>query len=93
MNELERKYALNKFIYFHKELLTYSRDGLDMDIITISSRNQMMRTFEPRFNPLLFPNKKQQRPRKFFDKKYVFITARVHPGETPGSHVFNGIIK
>ena len=66
-----------------------------MDVITVSSRNSMLKNFEPRFDPLLFPYKKQKRPRKFDSdqKKYVFITARVHPGETPGSHVFNGVLK
>ena len=93
MKELERKYALDRYIYFHREILTLSRDGRDMDVITISSRKQMTKEFEPRFNPLLFPHKMSQRPRKFENKKYVFITSRVHPGETAGSHVFNGVLK
>lgn len=28
----------------------------------------------------------------FNDKKYVFLSARVHPGETPSSFVLNGLI-
>lgn len=29
----------------------------------------------------------------FNSKKYIFISARVHPGEVPSSHVMNGILK
>jgi hypothetical protein len=29
---------------------------------------------------------------RFIGKKVVFLTSRVHPGETPGSHVLNGFI-
>ena len=73
----------------------HSKDGLEMEVVTISSYKGMLKSLEPRFNPLLFPDKKKQRPKKFNpDKKqYVFITARVHPGETPGTYVFNGVMK
>ena len=95
MAKLSRKYSLNDKIYFCEEVLTHTRDGREMSVVTLSSREAMMKTFEPRFDSLLFPEKKIRRPRKFDPKvkKYVFITARVHPGETPGSHVFNGLLK
>jgi hypothetical protein len=29
---------------------------------------------------------------RFQNKKVIFLTSRVHPGETPGSHVLNGLV-
>ena len=65
-----------------------------MDVLTISSKSHMLtQQREPFFNKHLFPI--GERPHKFKtqNKKYVLITSRVHPGETPSSHVFNGILK
>ena len=67
-----------------------------MEVITISSTLGIMETREKKFQKtLLFPNKRAQRAFQFDKKikKYVFLTARVHPGEIPGTHVLNGIIK
>lgn len=32
----------------------------------------------------------QNRP-FIFNKQYIFLSARVHPSEIPGSHVLNGV--
>lgn len=32
------------------------------------------------------------RAHKFEGKKYVFLSSRVHPGETPASHMLNGLV-
>jgi hypothetical protein len=79
----------NKDIYFKREVLTHSLDGRPMEMITFSSKKGLTNTREERIEGL-FPER-CQRPYKFENKKIVFISSRVHPGETPASHVLKGI--
>ena len=70
----------------------YSLDKRRCDILTISSKRKIRKAREPAIENL-FPNAAEKRPRKFsMAKKIVFISARVHPGETPAAHVMNGIL-
>lgn len=78
-------------IYFHRELLVHTLDGLRVDLLTISGSNGISDDEEPRLEGL-FPDLKTRRSRQFPDKKVVFMSARVHPGETPASHVLNGFM-
>jgi hypothetical protein len=42
----------------------------------------------------LFPFRdSESRSPIFADKKIIFVSARVHPGETPAQHVFNGFLE
>lgn len=61
-----------------------------MDILTITGHSNKLEQREDYIDNL-FPNKKIKRPFKF-NKPTVFLSARVHPGEVPSSHVLNGII-
>ena len=61
-------------------------------MITFSGRNNMLEEREELIEGL-FPESNgdpETRPYKF-DKKTIFISSRVHPGETPASFVLNGI--
>ena len=64
-----------------------------MEMITISSRDGLTDEVEPNPDPNngLFPN--NNRCLKFNNKKTIVLTSRVHPGETPGTHVLNGFIE
>ena len=81
----------NPSIYYHCELLTRSLDGHRLDLITVSSRLGQQIEREEKI-PGLFPDTDTPRPFKFKGKKVVFVSARVHPGETPSSFVFNGFL-
>ena len=70
-----------------------------MELLTISSRDHITDEHEtiPHDGKGLFPlaerkpNSRSLRFRK--DKPVIFLTSRVHPGETPGSHVLNGFLE
>ncbi|XP_043492312.1 cytosolic carboxypeptidase-like protein 5 isoform X2 [Polistes fuscatus] len=79
-------------IYYHRECAIKSLEGRRLDVLTISSYHNILSVREDRFNNM-FPEKYEERPFKFLDKKIVFISARVHPGETPSSFVLNGFLK
>ncbi|XP_046963060.1 cytosolic carboxypeptidase-like protein 5 isoform X2 [Vanessa cardui] len=77
-------------IYYCRECLIYSLEGRRVDLLTISSHHGITTEREDRLKNL-FPDN-QERPFKFQNKKVIFVSARVHPGETPSSFVFNGFL-
>uniref|UniRef100_A0A1B6BZZ5 Cytosolic carboxypeptidase-like protein 5 n=1 Tax=Clastoptera arizonana TaxID=38151 RepID=A0A1B6BZZ5_9HEMI len=78
-------------IYYHREVVCYSLEGRRIDLLTISSHHNITSVREPRLAHL-FPNSSVPRPFQFVEKKVIFISARVHPGETPSSFVLNGLL-
>uniref|UniRef100_A0A336LX69 CSON004345 protein n=1 Tax=Culicoides sonorensis TaxID=179676 RepID=A0A336LX69_CULSO len=82
---------LNDEIYYHRELLIRSYEGRRIDLITISSFHGITEKREDRIQHL-FPEFLTPRCHVFKDKKIIFISSRVHPGETPASFVLNGFL-
>jgi len=42
---------------------------------------------------VMHPGEKGRKRARVFSKPIVFLSARVHPGEVPSSHVLNGVLK
>jgi len=87
-----RKYENHEDIYMHREVLYYSREHRPMELITFTGKCHITDEKEELIDGL-FPEakgNKETRPYKF-DKPTIFISSRVHPGETPASFVLNGI--
>ena len=92
-------------IYFRRELLVRSLEGARCDLLTVTSNRGRaterealpIAAWRPGMNAkqpgLLFPERTDPRPYRFPHKRVIFLTGRVHPGETPGSHVLNGLIR
>ncbi|KRX02632.1 hypothetical protein PPERSA_11972 [Pseudocohnilembus persalinus] len=89
----QTKYEDDKDIYFHRNTFTYSYEKRKIDLIVISSHTQKCEERISRI-PLLFPEQSEQTPFMFEkEKKCIFFSTRVHPGETPGQHNFNGALQ
>ncbi|KAM4867729.1 cytosolic carboxypeptidase-like protein 5 isoform 1-T1 [Thomomys bottae] len=99
LSQLDQRFPVNHpthgspldTIYYHRELLCYSLDGLRVDLLTISSCHGLQEDREPRLEQL-FPDTSTPRPFCFTGKRIFFLSSRVHPGETPSSFVFNGFL-
>jgi hypothetical protein len=78
-------------VYYFRELLVCSLEGRRVDLLTISGSEGMMAEEEERLDGL-FPDGRP-RPRRFAHKRAFFLSGRVHPGETPSSHVFDGFLR
>lgn len=93
---MQAKMINRKNVYFHRETLTYSCEGRRQEMVTVSSQEGLNEDNEHEEHiPGLFPQsngRPENRPLKYYDKKIVFISSRVHPGETGASHMFNGFL-
>ena len=90
--KLMKKFEDHPDIYMHREVLYYSREHREMEMITFSGRHKITEEREELVDGL-FPlanGDRETRPFKF-DKPIIFFSSRVHPGETPASFVLNGI--
>ena len=94
MDAIEKLLKQHPNIYICRDILCYSLEGRPMEVVTISSRDGI--SGEPEQAPedkecLVFPYGCNSL--KFPEKKVVFLTSRVHPGEAPGSHALNGFLQ
>lgn len=78
-------------IYYYRELLVHSYEQRRVDLLTITSFDGIEDEREDRLRNL-FPDYSMPRCHKFKNKKIIFISSRVHPGETPSSFVLNGFL-
>ncbi|EPY33151.1 metallo-peptidase, Clan MC, Family M14, partial [Angomonas deanei] len=92
----------NVAIYFHREVLCHSLENRPVELLTITDLKgidytRRMPMISAQYNiPLSSsPSVKTfctERPYYFEGKAFVVLTARVHPGECPGSHMMHGAI-
>jgi murein tripeptide amidase MpaA len=92
LDKLIAKNAHREDIYIKREVATLSFEGRPMDMLTITGSNGKLEEREELI-PGLFPNSDpSKRPLKFAQKKYIWVSSRVHPGEIAASHMLNGFL-
>lgn len=84
-------------VYFSHEILCKSLDGLNVDLLTITDYLGVSEKRVPLFSngeaPYSSVRGETSRPHLFSGKLAVVLTARVHPGECPSSHMMHGCIE
>merc|ERR1740129_451442 len=77
-------------VYFHRPCLERSIEGRDVDMLTITDASMRVSTNDepPSEDDILGHG-----PQHFPGRPLVFVSARVHPGETPAQFVFFGLLR
>jgi hypothetical protein len=92
-HRLVKKYKNHQSIYIHREVICCSREKRPMEMITLTGTAKMTEEREALIEGLFPESEGNPEARPFvFDKPTIFISSRVHPGETPASFVLDGII-
>ncbi|GIL51917.1 hypothetical protein Vafri_7827 [Volvox africanus] len=78
-------------IYYRRQLLKRSLEGRRVELITITDCHGASGETE---SPLsgVFDHDPGPPCATFRDKTVFFVSSRVHPGETPATHIFNGML-
>lgn len=84
-------------IFFRRQLLVRSTEGRRVELLAITDASGFDGDRAPPI-PASFPDGDGQGVPQFKQKDgtprpYFFLSARVHPGETPASHMFNGALE
>jgi len=83
-------------IYLHRSTLTHSLQGRPVEVITLTGADPRTLSGLEAEPDLalddLFSEATSTMPLHFPDKKVIVISSRVHPGETPAAHMFNGML-
>lgn len=90
MREIEQL-ALSANIYLNRVCLVHSCEGRRCDLLTITSMQGIRPEKEAKISQL-YPLEETM-PNIFEGKRIIFLTARVHPGETASSHMLTGFLR
>ncbi|EFJ45477.1 hypothetical protein VOLCADRAFT_105933 [Volvox carteri f. nagariensis] len=78
-------------LYYRRQLLTRSLEGRRVEVLTITDCSGASGEVEPPL-PGVFEHDPGPPAAMFRDKTVFFVSSRVHPGETPATHMFNGML-
>ncbi|GIL91552.1 hypothetical protein Vretifemale_19153 [Volvox reticuliferus] len=78
-------------IYYRRQLLTRSLEGRRVELITITDCYGASGEAESPL-PGVFQHDPGPPSATFREKTVFFVSSRVHPGETPATHIFNGML-
>ena len=83
-------------IYFLREMIANSLEGRRLDLLTISSTCRILSSREQWPSCVTMQkveDEKEERPHRFCGKRVIFLSSRVHPGETCSSFVMDGFLR